>query len=151
MASKHEVEVEMKSNAEKVWGSIRESTTLFPKALPDHYESIEVLEGDGKSVASVRLIKYSSGLSGASTTKEKIEFVDEGKKTTGYSVIEGDVLKYYKNFKARLIVSPRGDGSSVKWCCEFEKASEEVPNPDLIRDFVIKTFNDLDAYILAGV
>ncbi|KAK4429866.1 MLP-like protein [Sesamum alatum] len=135
---------------EKVWECIRESTTLFPKALPKEYESIEILEGDGKSVASVRLIKYPPGLSAISTTKEKIEVVDEGKKSLSYSVIGGDILKYYKDFKAHLSVSPKaeGKGCSVKWSCEFEKASEEVPNPDLIRDFAIKNFQDLDAYIL---
>ncbi|KAL2253560.1 UNVERIFIED_CONTAM: MLP-like protein [Sesamum indicum] len=65
-----------------------------------------------------------------------------------YSVIGGDILKYYKNFKAHLSVSPKDEGSWVKWSCEFEKASEEVPNPDLVRDFAIKNFQDLDAYIL---
>ncbi|XP_011086520.1 MLP-like protein 423 [Sesamum indicum] len=148
MASKLEVEFEMKSSPEKVWESIRESTTLFPKALPKEYESIEILEGDGKSVASVRLIKYPPGLSAISSTKEKIEVVDEGKKMLSYSVIGGDILKYYKNFKAHLSVSPKDEGSWVKWSCEFEKASEEVPNPDLVRDFAIKNFQDLDAYIL---
>lgn len=62
MASKIEVEVELKSGAEKVWNNIRESTTVFPKALPHLYEAIEVLEGDGKSVASIRLIKYPPGI-----------------------------------------------------------------------------------------
>ncbi|KAL0305036.1 UNVERIFIED_CONTAM: MLP-like protein [Sesamum angustifolium] len=109
MASKLEVEFEMKSSQEKVWESIRESTTLFPKALPKEYESIEILEGDGKSVASVRLIKYPPGLSAISSTKEKIEVVDEGKKMLSYSVIGGDILKYYKNFKAHLSVSPKGE------------------------------------------
>ncbi|KAI3467489.1 hypothetical protein Pfo_024152 [Paulownia fortunei] len=152
MASKVEVEAEMKSNVEKVWESIRESTTVFPKALPHHYQSIEVLEGDGKSVGSVRLVNYSPGLSEISKpTKEKIELVDEGNKTLSYSVIDGDVLKYYNNFKASLSVIPKGDGSLVKWSCEFDKASEEVPNPDLVRDFAIKNFQDLDAYILGGV
>lgn len=62
MASKIEVEVELKSNAEKIWENIRESTTVFPKALPHLYGGIEVVEGDGKSVASVRLIKYPPGI-----------------------------------------------------------------------------------------
>lgn len=61
MASKIEMEVELKSEAEKVWNSMRESTTLFPKALPQHYQSIQILEGDGKSVNSVRLVTYPQG------------------------------------------------------------------------------------------
>ncbi|KAH6826747.1 hypothetical protein C2S53_012274 [Perilla frutescens var. hirtella] len=151
MASKIEVEVELKSSAEKIWSGIRESTTLFPKALPQHYQSIQVLEGDGKSVASIRLVSYPPGLSEFSSIKEKIEAVDEGGKIVNYSVIEGELLKYYKNFRGGLSVSSKGEnGSLVKWSCEFDKASEEIPNPDFIKDFAIKTFLDLDAYLLAN-
>lgn len=70
--------------------------------------------------------------------------------TVSYSVIEGDLLKYYKSFKGHIVVSPKedGSGSSVKWSCEFEKASEEVPDPHVIKDFVVKNFLEVDAYAL---
>lgn len=58
---KLDVEVEVKSPADKFWNAIRDSSTLFPKAFPNQYKSIEVLEGDGKSVGSVRLVKYAEG------------------------------------------------------------------------------------------
>ncbi|KAL2482435.1 MLP-like protein [Forsythia ovata] len=147
-AKQLEVDVEVKSDAEKFWNSIRDSTTLFPKAFPDQYESIQVLEGDGKSAGSIRLIKYAPGWSTITTTKEKIEVVDEEKKSVCYASIDGDLLKYYKNFKAHLVITPNGDGSLVKWSCEYDKTSEEVPNPHLIRDFAVKNFKDLDAYLL---
>ena len=41
--------------------------------------------------------------------KERIEAVDEAKKAVSYSVIEGDLVKYYKNFKAFLAVTPKGE------------------------------------------
>ncbi|CAA2971120.1 MLP 423 [Olea europaea subsp. europaea] len=147
-AQRLEVDVEVKCDVKKFWNSIRDSSTLFPKAFPDQYESIQVLEGDGKSVGSVRLVKFAPGMSMISTSKEKIEVVDEEKKSVSYSVIDGDLLKYYKNFKAHLVVTPKGGGSLVKWSCEFDKASEEVPNPDLMKDFAVKNFQDLDAFLL---
>lgn len=55
------VEVELKSPAEKFWVSLRDSTEVFPKAFPHDYKSIDVLEGDGKAVGSIRLITYSEG------------------------------------------------------------------------------------------
>lgn len=55
------VEVDVKSVADKFWNSMRDSTIIFPKAFPHDYKSIEVLEGDGKAVGSVRLITYSEG------------------------------------------------------------------------------------------
>ncbi|XP_075493080.1 MLP-like protein 423 [Primulina tabacum] len=148
MGSKVEVEAEVKANANKFWESIRESSTLFPKIFPQQYESIEVLEGDGKSVGSVRLVKFAPGISEISSTKEKIESVDEGNKTVSYSVVDGDILKFYKNFKGNLSVNPKGDGSLVKWWCEFDKASEEIPDPDLLKHFALKNFQDLDDYLL---
>ncbi|XP_047957738.1 MLP-like protein 423 [Salvia hispanica] len=153
MASKIEMEVELKSEAEKVWNSMRESTTLFPKALPQHYQSIQILEGDGKSVNSVRLVTYPQGISPVSSIKEKIEAVDDEKKFVSYSVIEGDILKYYKNFKGSLSVSSSSNGdnkTSLKWTCEFDKATEDTPDPDFIKEFALKTFQDLDAYLLAN-
>lgn len=144
------VEVDVKSVADKFWNSMRDSTIIFPKAFPHDYKSIEVLEGDGKAVGSVRLITYSEGSSLVKESKERIEAVDEEKKTVSYSVIEGDLLKYYKSFKGHIAVSPKedGSGSSVKWRCEFEKASEEVPDPHVIKDFVVKNFLELDDHVL---
>lgn len=87
-----------------------------------------------------------------STSTEKIEVVDEANKKVTYSVIEGDLLKYYKNFRCHLGVSPKaeGGGSKLKWGCEFDKASEEVGNPNLIKDFAVKTFQELDAHSQKG-
>ncbi|XP_057949161.1 MLP-like protein 423 [Malania oleifera] len=145
---KLDVEVELKSSADKMWESIRDSATLFPEAFPDQYKSIQILEGDGKSVGSVRLVKFAEGLPLITESKEKIDAVDEGSKTVAYSVIDGELLKYYKNFKAKLCVVQKGEGSLVKWGCEFEKASEEVSDPDLIKDFAVMNFKGLDAYAL---
>ncbi|XP_019164756.1 PREDICTED: MLP-like protein 423 [Ipomoea nil] len=146
---KIEVDLEVSIGADKFWNSIRDSTTLFPKAFPDVYKSIEVLEGDGKAVGSIRLIKYVDGAPLVTFSKEKIDTVDDEKKTVSYHVIEGDILKYYKDFKAYLSVTPKGDGSLVKWGCEFEKASAEVPDPHLIKDAAVKTFKDLEAFLKA--
>ncbi|XAR48047.1 hypothetical protein NMG60_11030748 [Bertholletia excelsa] len=150
MASgKLDVEVEIKASADKFWHSIRDSTTLFPRLLPHQYKSIEVLEGDGKSVGSVRLVHFAEDSPIVKVAKEKIEAIDEASKTLAYSVIDGDLLKYYKNFKAHLFVSAKGGASLVKWECHFEKASEDVPDPDVIRDFAVKTFHDLEAALKA--
>ena len=59
---KLEVEVEVKSNVDKFWGTIKESTTIFPKAFPHDYKSIQALEGDGKAAGSVREITYGEGI-----------------------------------------------------------------------------------------
>nr|XP_043638986.1 MLP-like protein 423 [Erigeron canadensis] len=145
---KLDVEVKVKSGADKFWKTILESTDIFPKVCPDLYKSVQVLEGDGKSVGSIRLVNFAEGSPIVKSAKEKIEELDEGKKKVAYSVVDGDMMQYYKSFKASLEVIPEGEGSIVKWACEFEKASEEVPNPDMIRDFAAKNFKDIDDYLL---
>ncbi|RVW47190.1 MLP-like protein 423 [Vitis vinifera] len=147
MASKLEVDVEVKCNAEKYWESIRDSNTIFPKAFPDQYKCIKVLEGDGKSVGSVRHITYGEGSPLVKESEERVDIVDEADKKVSYSVIGGDLLKYYKNFKATLVITPKGDGSLVKWTCDFEKASAEIPDPNVIKEFAVKNFIELDDYI----
>lgn len=81
-------------------------------------------------------------------SKEKIEVVDPKNNTFAYNVIGGDLLKFYKRFKAHVTVVPKeGEGSLVKWSCEFEKASEEIPDPSLIKEFAEKNFKELDEYL----
>lgn len=82
------------------------------------------------------------------SSKERIDNVDDAKKALSYSVIEGDLLKYFKQFKAHVSLTPKGDGSLVKWSCEYEKASDEVPEPNVISDFAIKNFKEVDDYVL---
>ncbi|KAM7484265.1 hypothetical protein LguiA_000274 [Lonicera macranthoides] len=145
---KLEVEIEVKSEAGKLWDGIKDSTTLFPKAFPDLFNTIQLLEGDGKSVGSVRLVKLAEGSHVVSSSVEKIEVVDEGNKTAEYSVTGVDIIKYYKSFKAKINVIPKVNGSLVKWSCEYEKASEEIPDPTIVKDFAANIFQRLDAFIL---
>lgn len=83
-------------------------------------------------------------------SKEKLESVDEENKTLVYSIIDGETLKYYKSFKGSLTVTPKGDGSLVKWCCEFERASDDIPDPEIIKDFAVNNLKDLDAYLIGA-
>ncbi|KAI3714211.1 hypothetical protein L1987_72807 [Smallanthus sonchifolius] len=145
---KLDVEVKVKSDADKFWNSIMDSATIFPKVCPELYKTVELVEGDGKSVGSIRMVHFAEGSPIVKSSKEKIEELDEAKKKVAYSVIDGDMMQYYKCFKASLEVIPEGEGSLVKWLCEFEKASEEVPDPDIIRDFAVKNFKAIDDYLL---
>ncbi|KAF4395479.1 hypothetical protein CsatB_022144 [Cannabis sativa] len=144
------VEVEVKSHADKVWESLRDFIYIYPKAFPHDYKSVEVLEGDGIKPGSVRFITYGEGSPLVKVSKERIEVVDVPNKIFCYNVIEGDLLKYYKSFKANVQVVPKEEGSVLKWSCEFEKATDETPDPDAIKDFAIKNFKELDDYIIAN-
>ncbi|KAH6763412.1 hypothetical protein C2S52_020845 [Perilla frutescens var. hirtella] len=144
MASKIEAEIELKSPAEKVWNNLKQFTVVFPKALPQTYERIDVLEGDGKSVGSVILSIFKESQS----VKERIELVDDEKKILSYSFLEGEILNHFKNYKAIICVTSKSDGALINYSAELEKADAHAPNPDFFRDFVVKLFHDFDAYLL---
>ncbi|KAL5552946.1 hypothetical protein UlMin_040347 [Ulmus minor] len=146
-SGKLEVEVDVKSHPDKVWDALKNFIFIYPKALPHDYKSVEVLEGDGIAVGSVRLITYGDGSPIVKVSKEKIEHIDAQNKTFTYNVIDGDLLKYYKSFKAHVTVVPKGDGTLVKWSCDYEKDSDEIPIPNEVKDFAVKNFIELDEYI----
>ena len=84
-----------------------------------------------------------------SYSTERIETVDEANMMASYSLIDGDIMVgFYNKMKATAQVIPKGNGSILKWILEFEKANEEVPDPSAIMEFGIKTFHDIDAYLL---
>ncbi|XBI56490.1 hypothetical protein VPH35_038071 [Triticum aestivum] len=114
MASKVELVVEVKSPAEKLWTAMRESTELFPKIFPEQYKSIETVEGDGKSAGTVRLIKYTEGVPMVTFAKEKVEVADDEKKVVSYSVVDGELVSFYKNFRVTVQVTDKGaDGGGA--------------------------------------
>ncbi len=148
---KLEANIEIKSNADKYWGAIRDFATVFPKAFPNDIKSIEIVEGDGKAVGSVyHIITGGEGSPFAKTLVEKIEIVDDAKKmmVIDTAAIEGDVLPHCKSFKEHVTVIPKGDGSSLlKWVGEYEKPNKEDPVPTILKDLELHTYQVLDAYI----
>ncbi|XP_020216161.1 MLP-like protein 423 [Cajanus cajan] len=147
---KLEVDIDLKSKPDKFWETIRNSTDIFPKAFPTDYKSIDILEGDGKAAGSIRHITYAEGSPIVKSSKEKILAADDTKKTVSYAVIEGDLLKYYDKFIGHITVTPSGEGSEVKWTAEYHKASPDVPDPTVVKDFAVKNFLEVDAYVLAN-
>ena len=83
--------------------------------------------------------------------KEKVEVADDEKKVVSYSVVDGELTGFYKNFRVTVQVTPNprdGAGAVVNWVMDFDKASEQVPDPDVIKETAAKTFHDLDDYLL---
>ncbi|PIA62158.1 hypothetical protein AQUCO_00200277v1 [Aquilegia coerulea] len=148
-AGKLEFEVDLKSPADKFWRGLQDRTVLFPKIFTYRFKSIEVVEGDGINVGTVRLMKYTEDTPVFTFSKEKVELHDDANKILGYSVYDGEIMNYYKSLKGKIQVVPKGEGSLLKFNLEFEKASDEVPDcATFIQKYSTNCFMGLDAYLL---
>ncbi|OMO99699.1 hypothetical protein COLO4_13140 [Corchorus olitorius] len=145
--AKMEVQTEIKSSPDKFYDIFRSKTHLMPKISPQHFKDVKFVEGDGKSVGSVRVWSYSAS-GNQETGKDTIEAIDDESKTITFNMLEGDLLKYYKTFKPILGISPLGQGSLVKWTIEYERQNESIPDPIKYKDFLTSWNKDVDAYLL---
>ncbi|XP_075524045.1 MLP-like protein 423 [Primulina tabacum] len=149
MASTFSVEVELKSSAQKIWESINDLPNFAPKAFPRVFASIVALEGDGNSAGTVRTINYAQGSPIASVT-EKLDVVDNEKKIISYTFTGGDIFKFYKSFKATVVVSPleKDIGALIKYSGEFERVKEAIVLPESIEEFLAFSLRHLDDHLL---
>nr|ABK21861.1 unknown [Picea sitchensis]ABK25519.1 unknown [Picea sitchensis]ACN40121.1 unknown [Picea sitchensis] len=148
MAQSVSVEIDLKVSPQKLWGAIRDSASLFPKIMPSHFKSIEVI-GDG-NVGTIRKITYGEAMKGATHASEKIEVLDETNMTVTYTVIEGEILSIYKVFKPTFMLLPGADANSCRlsWTVEFEPAGNVIPPSEPIKEAAINTFKAVEAYLL---
>lgn len=58
-------------------------------------------------------------------------------------------MEKYKSFQITLQVFPKdGEGSLVKWTWDYEKVSDDVPEPTKFRDLAVNITKDVDAHIV---
>ncbi|XVE74686.1 hypothetical protein DITRI_Ditri12bG0037200 [Diplodiscus trichospermus] len=145
--AKMEVQTEIKSSADKFYDIFRNKMHLMPKICPQQFMDGKAVQGDWKSVGSVREWCYAAA-GNTETVKENIEAIDDKSKTMTFNMLDGDVKKYYNTFKPILNVTASGQGSLVKWTVEYQKKDESVPAPTKYEDFLVGWSKNLDAYLL---
>ncbi|KAF3443597.1 hypothetical protein FNV43_RR14919 [Rhamnella rubrinervis] len=139
---KLEAQTEIKSSADKFYGFFKNNIKRLVEMFPQNLKSCEVLGGGGElRTGTVMSWKYDLGT--RLEAKVKVQALDEENKSFTFVVTEGDVLKLYNSFKAKLEVS----GGLVKWSLEFDKANQNAPNPDPHLDLAIKVSKGLDDYL----
>ncbi|OIW10550.1 hypothetical protein TanjilG_15922 [Lupinus angustifolius] len=140
---------EAKSSADKLWGALRDWDTIFPKAFPDAYKAVDIVEGDGKAVGSVFRVSITGDSPYAKSFTETIEAVDDAKRTITFDVagIDGNIFNLNKKYMLHVSVTPKGDRSEVKIKVEYENPREKDPEPIGILDVEIQGLQDFDSYL----
>ncbi|OMO99720.1 hypothetical protein COLO4_13129 [Corchorus olitorius] len=74
---------------------------------------------------------------------------DEAKNSITFRVIEGDLMKEYKNFVIHIQATPKSHGSGciVHWIMEYEKLHEGVAHPETLLQFAVDVSKDIDAHL----
>eukprot|EP00249_Psilotum_nudum_P036001 c6129_g1_i1 orf=213-683(+) len=153
MAMSISANIELQVLPSKLWEILTACDDFLAKLIPDVFASIEYIEGDG-NVGTVRLIKFGPAADAHSITfvKEKLEIRDDATKTLTYSVIEGEILNFFKSYKATVTIAEGADPSSctVDWTLEYELLNADGAFQELAKAGTVRIFKSIEAYLLAS-
>lgn len=84
----------------------------------------------------------------AQVAKEVVESINVVDLSIIFRVTEGDLLEVYNSFRFILKLTPNVlSGSVVRWTLEYEKPSDDTPDPTSLMKEVIQVSKDVDAYV----
>ncbi|KAI3840325.1 hypothetical protein MKW92_008801 [Papaver armeniacum] len=122
------MELDVNCNADKYYNIYKYHEDL-PSAIPHLFTSVKAVEGHGTTSGCIKEWYYN--IEGKQLScKEKTTYNDETR-TICHSVVEGDLMNYYKKFDAIHVVNPKasGHGSIVTNIVAYEKINEDSPVP----------------------
>ncbi|KAI4388923.1 hypothetical protein MLD38_001211 [Melastoma candidum] len=134
------LQVDLTCSADKFYGMFRKNMGQLVQMFPENLKGYRFVQGNEFGNGAVVLWNYNLGT--PSTVKARHDTNDATKAIT-FTVLEGDLLRIFKNFKVKLQVE-RG---VAKWSFEFEKINPNSPNPTEYLDFVNKVSKGLNAQL----
>ncbi|XP_059650626.1 kirola-like [Cornus florida] len=140
-------QIEIKSGGDVFHELFRNTPHDIPNISPGCIQGCGLHQSDWGTVGSIYLWNYIHD-GKACVAKELIESIDEEKKSITFKVLEGDLLKLYKNFSVTFHVDTNGDSNLVTWTFEYEKLSDNVPYPTTLMDFCIALTKDIETHHL---
>ncbi|KAI3839856.1 hypothetical protein MKW98_010161 [Papaver atlanticum] len=130
-------EVEIKTNADGLYKLYRHYQEL-PKVLPQIYNSVKVIEGDGAHSGCVK--EWGYACEGKSLiVQEKTTYTDETM-TICHCAVGGDMMKDYKKFHLILTISPTDTG----------KFNEDSPAPVAYLALCQKIIEGMNFYLCSS-
>ncbi|CAI9103063.1 OLC1v1001492C1 [Oldenlandia corymbosa var. corymbosa] len=108
--------------------------------------SVELCDGQWGKAGSVVRWNFSTPDGKKFSSKERVEVIDDAKKSLTWRVLEGDVKALYSNFAFIMNVEKAGENKSlVTWTMEYEKHDESIPEPHGILEYCLIITKDIEA------
>eukprot|EP00253_Pinus_taeda_P005262 PITA_05262 len=157
MASRTEtVEVVILVEPRRLWNAIvKDGHNFYPKALPEAFTSVTLLEGDG-GVGTIKQLNFTPGKRDYSFIKERVDEVDEQNFVYKFTIIGGGALGT-KLSAANFVVKyvPRNEGGSVAtWTINYETLSGVQSEYDgrvkEIKENSIAQMKKVEQYLLSN-
>ncbi|XP_026428106.1 major latex protein 146-like [Papaver somniferum] len=117
------------------------------KAVPQHYASTKVIDGDANSSGCIKEWNIIHGYKTIHTVSETTH--NDETRTLHHRVFEGDLMKDYKKFDLIIEVNPKpiGKGCVVTWTIEYEKMNEDSPAPFAYLTFCNQVIVDMNKHL----
>ncbi|KAL2235106.1 UNVERIFIED_CONTAM: Kirola, partial [Sesamum indicum] len=138
-------QIDIKCDGDVFHEIFRERPHHISGMTPHNIQNCDLHEGQWGTVGSVIYWNYTHD-GKEKVAKEIIEAIDEEKKSVTFKVIEGDLMELYKTFKLTVHVDTNGDDNLVTWTLEYEKLSEDVPDPHTLMEFCLNVTKDIEKH-----
>ncbi|KAG5632125.1 hypothetical protein H5410_003842, partial [Solanum commersonii] len=125
--------VEVKRGGHLFYDIFHTNTHYVPKISPRNINHFEIHEGETMKTAGQKM--YMQHL---------VEDVDPHKKSITWKLIEGDLLELYNYFN----VITSCDYQWTTWTIEYEKKTEDTPEPLIHLGFILDLTKDVEAHLL---
>ncbi|XP_071939860.1 kirola-like [Coffea arabica] len=140
LAGKLVNQIEIKSDGDVFHEIFRYRPHDISTMSPSNVQGCDLHGGDWGTVGSVN--------GKEKVAKVVIEAIDEAKKSITFKMIEGDLMEFYKTFIATVHVEALGQSCLVAWTIEYEKRSENVPDPNTLMELALNITKDIETHQL---
>ncbi|KAL3360939.1 hypothetical protein AABB24_014054 [Solanum stoloniferum] len=137
------VSVEVKCGGHLVHDLFHMNTHHIANITPKNVNCFEIHEGESVKVDSIVSWNYNEA-GQQKFMKEVIEAINPHEKSIRWKIIEGDLLEMYSSFT--IITSHQPQWTT--WTFEYEKKTEDIPEPLILLGIVIDMTKDLEGHLL---
>ncbi|XP_026424950.1 major latex protein 146-like [Papaver somniferum] len=138
--------LEVNCDADKYYQIFKHAEDV-QKAVPHHYDSIKVINGDGKSSGCIKEWNFIHEGKTFHTVEETTH--NDETRTLHHRIFEGDLMKDYKKFDLIIEANPKptGNGCVVTSTIEYEKINQDSPAPIAYLPFCNQVIEDMSKHL----